>query len=419
MTVSIPLKTNSLNTLEKYEPQTKKRDYEQATKDTITHPHNVEDEQQTKGTSVSGGETVPKEEDPLHTRQWLFQIIEVEQDLAYCLQSIEAHEAALQVIVSDTRNSVHEGDIGVHVTTLPKEAAFDFESVHHLPTPPIVEQHALVLEVVYKEGTAKCFVRVKADLVTLDGVTALHAAFNLLEYLETGVISAYPFTKSNTLPPSDVQFENFSKQMKRIEDAKQDIQSDPIHEKGIWRRSPLMYEFEDTFTERKGLRFTEVNLPFKQILERIDVAKEALGIELYAITVNFSPATAVSLCPTMAEVLDKDKKLANITLPPVGTGAPAPMNEGHVETLFNTIFLNNYNRHEPRISGKVVGYLWDWSGIMKTFPPFFHLITIQGKLFFSMSGSPPDMIEMEKLFNETVGVSETFQNLPQHVVNSY
>ena len=355
-----------------------------------------------------------KEEDPLHTRQWLFHLIEVETEHEYCLQSIEKHNAGLRKIIADAGNNLKEGNVGVHVTTLSKDAPFDFDSVHHLPAAPIVEKYGLVLEAIYREGTSKCFVRVKVDLTAYDGVTALHAGFNLLEYLEHGDISAYPFTSSNTLPPADVQSDNFSKQIKRIESAKKAIESNPLHKQGVWQRSPLMYEFEDKFASRKGRRFTEVNLSFKDIMQRVDQVKQALDIDLYATTVNFSPHAVVSLTPTLEDLLDKDKKLAGISLPPVGTGPPAPMNNDHVGVLFNTLFLNNYGRHEPRITGKVVGYMWDWSGLFKTFPPVFHVSTIQGKLFLSMSASPPDMKEIEKIFNDKVGESQAYTGLPFH-----
>mmetsp|Transcript_18296 Transcript_18296/g.34959 ORF Transcript_18296/g.34959 Transcript_18296/m.34959 type:complete len:408 (+) Transcript_18296:96-1319(+) len=361
-----------------------------------------------------------KEADPLHTRQWLFHIIEVETDVEHCLQSVEKHEVGLRKIIADKGNPLKEGNVGVHVTTLPKDTPFDFDSVHHLPAAPIVEKYGLVLEAIYREDTkSKCFVRVKVDLTAYDGVTALHAGFNLLEYLEHGDISAYPFTSSNTLPPPDVQMDNFTRQMKRIVSAKKAIESDPLHNRqGVWQRSPLMYELEDNFDSRKGRRFTNVNLTFKETMQRLDQVKQALGIDLYATTVNFSPDAVVSLCPTIEDVLDKETKLANISFPPAGTGPPPPMNNDHVGALFNTIFLNNYGRHEPRISGTVVGYMWDWSGLFKTFPPVVHVSTIQGKLFLSMSASPPDMAEMEKIFNDKVGESHSFTGLPFHQVKS-
>lgn len=53
----------------------------------------------------------------------------------------------------------------------------------------------------------------------MDGVTALHSGLNLLEYMESGTFSLYPFTTSNPPLPAN-QFENFQKELDRVEQGK-------------------------------------------------------------------------------------------------------------------------------------------------------------------------------------------------------
>jgi hypothetical protein len=156
-----------------------------------------------------------------------------------------------------------------------------------------------------------------------------------------------------------------------------------------------MATFEDQFIERSGLRYTDVKLSYPEIMKRIGQAKDLLKLPFFAVTVNYSPEVALSLCLTIEECMDRNKKISNICLPPVGTGPPARMNAAHVEMLYNAIFLNLYGKHgAPRTHNgdvRVVGYAWDWSGIIKSYPPFMHVTQIQDKLFFCISAPSPDM----------------------------
>jgi len=349
---------------------------------------------------------------PPNTTQWLHHCIEVETSFKYHERSRDDHQAALDAILADTRNNVNKSaDVHVAVSVLDEHEAFDFDSVHHLPLPIEVEHFPLVLMMVYKIGANKCFAKVKVDLTEYDGVAALHAAFNMLEYLETGCCSPYPFKGTNA-PLPEHQFENFEKQLSRIYWGKIWVRLSSAYWLGLWRRSPLMGSLEPLHSVRPALRYTEVSVSFKSLMSKIDQAKELLGIPFYAVTVNYSPSIALSICPSLDEVKDKKKRTDCITFPPVGTGPPPPMNAAHIEAIFNTIFLNNYGKHEaPKISGKVVGYTWDWSGFLTMFPPFFMVIQIQDKLFFSMSGPPSDMETLlaSGIFDD-VGKSKEFRH---------
>eukprot|EP00980_Cylindrotheca_fusiformis_P014217 scaffold3742_cov118-Cylindrotheca_fusiformis.AAC.3 len=362
-----------------------------------------------------------------NTRQWLAHCIEVETKPEYCRQRLEIHLDAIDSIVADSNNSIHNKtgkEVTVHITTVPQGEFFDFDTVHHLPLPRVVEEYKVVYEMVYQdnEDSGKYFLRIKVDLNAFDGVTALHGGFNLIEYLETknaATLSPYPFNTSNP-PLPDHQFENFQNQMQRIEEAKQKHEPDKENIEGLkWSRTPSMaVDFEEVFKERPGLRFTKVDLSFREILKRIDQAKQVLDIPFYAATINYAPNVAVSLCPTLEDFMDRERKVSNICLPPVGVGPPAPMNEQHVEDLFNTLFLNSYGKHAaPRTThAKVVGYVWDWMGLLKSFAPMFHVSQIQDKLFLSVTACPPDMekLRKSKLFfdDETVGQAQPFVGRP-------
>jgi hypothetical protein len=351
----------------------------------------------------------------------------VETNQETCGQSLEVHQSAIDAIVADEGNVVKQGEVSVHIMTLSKEDPFDFDSVQHLPLSILVEEFPLVLEMIYQEGSDKCFVRVKADLNFYDGVSALHTGFNLLEYLDTTnttkVISPYPFTASNPSLPDHQQMQNFQKQLGRLRWGKIAARLNPLYWLRVWQHTPFMATFEDQFTVRPGLRYTDVQLSYPEIMKRISRAKDLLKIPFFAVTVNYSPWVAVSLCPTVEECMDKNKKVSNICLPPVGTGPPAPMNAAHVEMLYNTIFVNLYGKHAaPRTHNgnvRVVGYAWDWTGMMKSYPPFFHVTQIQDKLFFSISAPPPDMqaIVGSKIFDD-LGESQPYRHRPLYSRNA-
>ena len=273
-----------------------------------------------------------------------------------------------------------------------------------------MERKSLVLEAVYLEGDqSKYFVRIKVDLNGYDGVTALHAGLNLIECLEHGnatQLSSYPFSTSNPpLPDPEQQLANFQAQQQRIQKSLgEDEATQNVPSAGTeWSRTArVAEEFESIYKgNRPAMRISDVKLKFPEILSRIDKAKKQLELPFYAATVNFAPNVAVALCPTLNSFLDKEEKIHHITFPPEGTGPPPPMNEQHAQDLFNTVFLNSYGKHQaPRTThSKVVGYTWDWSGLLATFPPFFVVCQIQETRFLYWSASQP---EFEQLMHSKI-----------------
>ncbi len=67
-----------------------------------------------------------------------------------------------------------------------------------------------------------------------------------------------------------------------------------------------MATFEDQFIERSGLRYTDVKLSYPEIMKRIGQAKDLLKLPFFAVTVNYSPEVALSLCLTIEECMDRN-----------------------------------------------------------------------------------------------------------------
>lgn len=346
---------------------------------------------------LSSVSCAPEESTPENITQWLHHIVEVESAFKYLEVTNEKYDEAIKTICKDPNNNVNtEGDIKIVVSVLQGNEAFDFDSVRRRPLPVEVEIYPMVIMMTLKKDENRCFAEIKTDLTKYDGVTALHCMFNVLEYLETGTCSPYPFS-SRQEPLPENQFENFQKQLDRVAKGKREAKFSLAYWLGRWKRTPFMGTLEASLPDRPARRFTELTVSYKELMQKIDEAKTLLRIPYYALTVNYSPAAAVSLCPTLKEAMNKKAIAANIALPPAGTGPPPPMDEAHVEMLFNTVFMNNYGKHQaPKISGKVVGHVWDWSGFLTSFSPFFMVIQIQDKLFFSWSASPADFDAINK-----------------------
>ena len=66
------------------------------------------------------------------------------------MPNLEDHRKAIELIVADERNNIKDRDsVEVHVMNVSKGEPFDFDSVHHLPLPSLVESWPVVLDMVY------------------------------------------------------------------------------------------------------------------------------------------------------------------------------------------------------------------------------------------------------------------------------
>ena len=326
--------------------------------------------------------------------------IEIETSSKFCCKSEHDHFEACEAITTFNGNPVKKGDLVVirRIFSLDDSVSgtFDFDTVHHLPLSPKVYTTPIVVEMVYMEGIDKCFARVKNDLMCYDGVTALHVAFEVLEYLEhtnADALSPYPFKDRNlskgNIPGSN--WGNFFVQLGCLLWMTIKTLFTWNYWKGHFVRGPLQAFQEDKLLTRPCFRFSNPpkSFKFKDFIALMDNLKADLGIEKCAITLNFSPKIALAILPDIRKLSSKEKILDHITLPPVGVGEPSPMNGAHVAMLSNTVFFNNYGRHNINISGKVVDFVWDWSGFLKSFPPLFFAIEIQGNSFYRVCVPSP------------------------------
>jgi hypothetical protein len=86
------------------------------------------------------------------------------------------------------------------------------------------------------------------------------------------------------------------------------------------------------------------------------------------------------------------------------------MNALHVGTLYNTLFFNNYGRHNPNISGRITDLVWNWCGMYSSFTLFAFAAEIQGKKFFAFSAPPADFeaVTKEGLIGNGLGPVQPF-----------
>lgn len=325
------------------------------------------------------------------------------------------------VLMNGTKSVISKNQLVVVSRTVGKDHPFSFASVHHdLPLPDVVEKVPLVIEVVFKEGVAdKLFVRIKDDLDVFDGVTSTHTAFQVLEYMEHGTIdkvSPFPYTGINGGPDSHNSLGRilrFLAQFARLFFGL--LPGIPSYLCGKWRRGPLQSIMQDSKGTRVCRRYNKIpeSLHFREITAITDGIKTALKLAYYAVTVNFSPTVCISLVPTAAGLKQRDVRLGNLTLPPMGSGPPMPQCAFVAGILFNVLFYNNYGRHDPNISGKITDYLWDWMGIYDTFPTFTHCIEIQGTRFVRWCAHPEEwkQIEATGLLSK-LGEGESFTPVP-------
>ena len=351
--------------------------------------------------------------------------IEIETSSKFCCKSDDEHITACEAITAFSGNKVKKGDLAVVKRIFDSASGpFDFDIVHHLPLSPLIETTPIVIEMVYMEGTGKCFARIKNDLMHYDGVTATHVAFELLEYLEHGkseALSSFPFTDSNlsngNLPGAN--FGNFIAQLGLL----LWLTINTLFTWNYWRGNfvpgPLQGAYENKLLSRPCLRFTKAptSFKFKDFLALMDGIKTDLGISKYSVTVNFSPKVALAFLPDLSKLMSKKEILKNISLPPVGVSPPPPMDSVHVGVVSNTVFYNNYGRHKINITGKVVDFVWDWTGLCKSFPPLFHAIEINGHSIYRFCAPTPIMNLVSDNFQD-MGPAKSFVGRPFIMLHS-
>lgn len=308
------------------------------------------------------------------------------------------------------------GDLIVLTRSLPANHPFTFSSVHNdIPLPKEVEKFPMVIEIVFQESnSAKLFVRIKNDLDFYDGVSAVHTGFQVLELLDNIAldrISPYPFHGNNGAIPG-ASFGNFFAQVSRVLFSAATAPLFPTWWQGKWMPGAWQSSTEATFAgQRVCKRFYPDNLSFRDILKIMDQCRIATGKSHFATTVNYAPQVCLALVPNLDILSSKEGRLSCIALPPVGVGPPPSMDAMHTAGIHNSLFFNNYGKHNPKISGQVTDFLWDWMGMYATFNVFCHCTEIQGKKIVRFCAHPEEWKLIEPLL-EPLGKGEAFQTVP-------
>jgi hypothetical protein len=315
------------------------------------------------------------------TLQHLIQV-----DEASLLTTENARKNIEQFVESVKQPTVQKKHLRTAITTVPKDAPFDFNDAMWVPVPAVVDEVQMVVEVIYQAGNPKrAFVRVKNDLDFYDGVTAMHMGFQLLEFMEHGdpsKLSPFPFTGTNG-DPNVGNFLNFFSQLGRVAFGAVSNLLTPAWWRGAeWVAGPL--QCMSAQSGRVSMWYNSVpdGTAHRKLLAAMDQVRTTLGLTHYSVTMNYSPSVRLALVPSLQALGNKDERLAYAALPPKGTGPPPPMDNAHVWMLANTLFFNNYGRHKVDISAKITNVMWDWQGMLESFPCFFFSIQVNGRLFW-------------------------------------
>ena len=317
-------------------------------------------------------------------------------------------EGCVEALVSGSKTVVKANDLRVVWRTLAKDTPFDFDSVHHLSLPPIVEKAPMVVEIVFQEGVDdRCFARVKNDLEFYDGVTATHTGFQVLEWMEHGAtaqISPFPFIGRNgsvTGHNSGARVCRFLHQFCTVLSTAVLTLFKPSFWLGTgWLPGPFQSSPAREAAakgSRVYRRFNRIpaDVSHREITGLMDGIKRALGLRYYAVTINFAPGVAVALVRTGEELASQEGRLGRLTMPPANGGPPPAMDSMHAAAIFNCLFYNNYGRHNPNISGSVDDFLWDWMGIYDTFVTFSHAIEVKGRKIVRWCAHPAEWAKIE------------------------
>mmetsp|Transcript_36428 Transcript_36428/g.93062 ORF Transcript_36428/g.93062 Transcript_36428/m.93062 type:complete len:434 (-) Transcript_36428:31-1332(-) len=323
-------------------------------------------------------------------------------------------------VVCKTIGTVKEGDLVVEMKQAPE--CDSFSAAHSGAISPSYWVKPVTVELLLPEDETKVFVRTTTNLEAYDGVGAMHAAFNVIEYLEKcgkggkigqnaeEYLSAPLFKSANKAPEFDPK--KMEQHEKRLEAYAAVFDAAKGDTDGALPVGPPRAATEDGLKPRVYTRVSEAKTPFKDFVGIAAAMQKRLGFENTFYTVNFSPQVCLGVLPEIAETLDHQKRQAGIFTP---KGAPLPMNVGHAEMLSYGTFWNNYGRHEPKFCAKVKGFVWNWTGLPKCFAPTFWCATVQGRSFFMLSLSERDQRACQDLFDKIEGDKQPFAECKQPV----
>mmetsp|Transcript_509 Transcript_509/g.1124 ORF Transcript_509/g.1124 Transcript_509/m.1124 type:complete len:311 (-) Transcript_509:248-1180(-) len=271
-------------------------------------------------------------------------------------------------------------------------SSFTLDSVKALPAPPQVLDFGLTLEIVQAQ-CEQFFMRSFVNLNKFDGVRALHTQLSMMEFLEgyfehrkDARLSPFPFSKSNVPGYGARNVANMLGFMGAMAGNK--ISASIQGGLCTGQRSDV-----DSASDRVFLRFNRIpnGVTYRQVEAIAEKAKTDLGFQYFASTVNFQSKgqsqVGLAVSRSLDELHSPEGRSRCLTMPP---GAPPPIDDPvHIASMYDSVFFNNYGRHNPRISATVTDFCWDWTGCDARFSPICVTCSIQGRLFFQISAAAP------------------------------
>jgi len=258
--------------------------------------------------------------------------------------------------------------------------AFTLDSIKGLPAPREVFEVPLTVEIMIHGESDEFFVRSFTNLNKVDGVRALHTQMSTVEFLEVHFenrkdtsLSPFPFSAANVSGYGERNVAN--------------------RDRFLGAMGAIEVPSPDPSSKRVFYRFNKIpsGVAYREVEAMAEKLKQDLGLHYFASTVNFQKEglaqVGLAVSETLEELHSAEGRSACLTMPP---GAPPPIDAPpHIASMFDSVFYNNYGRHNPRISSAVTDFCWDWTGCDARFSPICVACSIQGKLFFQVSAAAP------------------------------
>mmetsp|Transcript_54197 Transcript_54197/g.144506 ORF Transcript_54197/g.144506 Transcript_54197/m.144506 type:complete len:359 (+) Transcript_54197:484-1560(+) len=259
-------------------------------------------------------------------------------------------------------------------------AGFTLDSIKQLPAPREVFDVPLTVEIMIHGESDELFFRSFTDLNKIDGVRALHTQMSTMEFLEMHFenrkdtkLSPFPFTEANIPEYGERNVAN--------------------RDRFLGAMAAIEVPSPDPSSKRVFYRFNKIptGVQYREVEGMTEKLKEGLGLHYFASTVNYQKdglaQVGLAVSETLEELHSAEGRSKCLTMPP---GAPPPIDAPpHIASMFDSVFYNNYGRHNPRISSIVTDFCWDWTGCDARFSPICVACSIQGKLFFQVSAAAP------------------------------
>jgi len=311
--------------------------------------------------------------------------------------------AAKKALVGSSEGILSEDRFAMMKTSVLQPAGgFTLESIKALPAPREVFEFGLTLEIMVHAQCEQFFMRSFVNLNKFDGVRALHTQLSTMEFLEAyfenrkdASLSPFPFSQSNVPGYGARNFANMAGFLGAM--AGNAIASSIPGGLCTGQRRDF-----DATAERVFFRFNRIpaGVTYRQVEAIAEKAKQDLGFQYFASTVNFQSQgqsqVGLAVSRTLNELHSPEGRSKCLTMPP---GAPPPIDDPvHIGSMYDSVFYNNYGRHNPRISATVTDFCWDWTGCDARFSPICVACSIQGRLFFQMSAAAPAWAAVKQHF---------------------